>query len=127
MLEKNFVSTLTYALSEVDFNYPHVRTLIDFILRPLQYLYVLKDIPLQSLRLLLHHSTKIAIKMSRGSRLKETAEAKRDESESSSLSSEEDADSNMSEDETREETPDLYRNSALGMYGGVSDFSSLTS
>lgn len=44
MLEKNFVSTLTNALSEVDLNYPHVRTLIDFILRPLQYLYVLKDI-----------------------------------------------------------------------------------
>ena len=42
MLEKNLVSTLTNALSEVDFNYPHVRTLIDFILRPLQYLYVLK-------------------------------------------------------------------------------------
>lgn len=38
MLEKNFVSTLTSALSEVDLNYPHVRTLVDFILRPLQYL-----------------------------------------------------------------------------------------
>jgi len=44
MLEKNFVFTLTNALSEVDLNYPHVRTLIDFILRPLQYLYVSKDI-----------------------------------------------------------------------------------
>jgi len=64
--------------------------------------------------------------MSRGSKLKETTEAKKDESESS-LSSEEDADSNMSEDETREETPDLYRNSALGMYGGVSDASSFIS
>jgi E3 ubiquitin-protein ligase HUWE1 len=38
MLEKNFVSTLTSALSEIDINYPHIRTLIDFILRPLQYL-----------------------------------------------------------------------------------------
>jgi len=57
--------------------------------------------------------------MSRGSKLKEITEAKKDESEST-LSSE-DADSNMSEDETREETPDLYRNSALGMYGGVSN------
>lgn len=26
------------------------------------------------------------------------------------------------EEEVREETPDLYRNSALGMYGGVSLF-----
>jgi len=24
------------------------------------------------------------------------------------------------DDDTREETPDLYRNSALGLYGGVS-------
>ncbi|KAJ3575128.1 hypothetical protein NP233_g1305 [Leucocoprinus birnbaumii] len=103
MLEKNFVSTLTSALSEVDLNYPHVRTLIDYILRPLQYL------------------TKIAIKMSRGNKAKETAEVKRDESESSSLSSEGDDVSNMSEDDTREETPDLYRNSALGMYGGEMD------
>jgi E3 ubiquitin-protein ligase HUWE1 len=38
MLEKNFVSTLTSALSDVDLNYPHIRTLVDFILRPLQYL-----------------------------------------------------------------------------------------
>jgi E3 ubiquitin-protein ligase HUWE1 len=38
MLEKSFVSTLTSALSDVDLNYPHIRTLVDFILRPLQYL-----------------------------------------------------------------------------------------
>lgn len=38
MLEKNFVSTLTSALSEVDLNYPHIRNLVDFILRPLQHL-----------------------------------------------------------------------------------------
>lgn len=57
--------------------------------------------------------------MSRGNKSKETADTRRDESESSSLSSEEEEDSDMSEDEAREETPDLYRNSALGMYGGV--------
>ncbi|KAF5354781.1 hypothetical protein D9756_005295 [Leucocoprinus leucothites] len=103
MLEKNFVATLTHALSEVDLNYPHIRTLIDFMLRPLQYL------------------TKIAIKMSRGNKIKETTETKRDESESSSLTSEGYAASHMSADETREETPDLYRNSALGMYEGEMD------
>ncbi|KXN90585.1 E3 ubiquitin-protein ligase ptr1, partial [Leucoagaricus sp. SymC.cos] len=103
MLEKNYVSTLTNALTEVDLNYPHIRTLVDFILRPLQYL------------------TKIAIKMSRGSKNKDSPDTKRDDSESSSLSPEEDEASNMSEDETREETPDLYRNSALGMYGGEMD------
>ncbi len=38
MLEKNVVSTLTTALSEVDLNYPDVRGLISAILRPLEYL-----------------------------------------------------------------------------------------
>jgi hypothetical protein len=57
--------------------------------------------------------------MSRGSKNKEITETRADESESTSLSSEEDV-SDMSEDGAREETPDLYRNSALGMYGGVS-------
>lgn len=68
----------------------------------------------------LPRSTKVAIKMSRGSKNKEPVDTKRDESESSSLSSEEGGDSDVSDDEGREETPDLYRNSALGMYGGVS-------
>jgi E3 ubiquitin-protein ligase HUWE1 len=38
MLEKNFVATLTTALSEVDLNYPNVRGLVASILRPLEYL-----------------------------------------------------------------------------------------
>ena len=38
MLEKNFVSTFTTALSEVDLNYPNVRNLVASILRPLEYL-----------------------------------------------------------------------------------------
>lgn len=38
MLEKNFVTTLTHALSEVDLNYPNVRGLVSSILRPLEYL-----------------------------------------------------------------------------------------
>ncbi|KAJ7287510.1 hypothetical protein C8J57DRAFT_1707813 [Mycena rebaudengoi] len=84
MLEKNFVATLTTALSEVDLNYPNVRGLVASILRPLEYL------------------TKIAIKMSRtSSRNKDGAEDDED-----------------MQDTGREETPDLYRNSALGMYGG---------
>lgn len=39
MLEKNFVATLTTALSEVDLNYPNVRNLVTSILRPLEHLY----------------------------------------------------------------------------------------
>jgi E3 ubiquitin-protein ligase HUWE1 len=38
MLEKNFVSTLTNALAEVDLNYPNVRSLVAAILRPLEHL-----------------------------------------------------------------------------------------
>jgi E3 ubiquitin-protein ligase HUWE1 len=38
MLEKNFVATLTNALSEVDLNYPNVRNLVISVLRPLEHL-----------------------------------------------------------------------------------------
>lgn len=38
MLEKNFVSTLTNALAEVDLNYPNVRSLVAVILKPLEHL-----------------------------------------------------------------------------------------
>jgi E3 ubiquitin-protein ligase HUWE1 len=40
MLEKNFVATLTNALSEVDLNYPNVKSVVVSILKPLEYLYV---------------------------------------------------------------------------------------
>ncbi|KAF8658329.1 hypothetical protein AX16_002096 [Volvariella volvacea WC 439] len=101
MLEKNFVSTLTNALAEVDLNYPNVRGLVTSILRPLEYL------------------TKIAIKMSRASKGKDVTESIKTESEASMDSDVEDED--MDEEEGREETPDLYRNSALGMYAGEMD------
>ncbi|KAF9460708.1 hypothetical protein BDZ94DRAFT_1323842 [Collybia nuda] len=102
MLEKGFVATLTTALSEIDLNYPNIRNLVPSILRPLEFL------------------TRIAIKMSRSSgKNKESVEGFKTES-ISSLSSEEE-DSDMEEDPGREETPDLYRNSALGMYGGEMD------
>jgi E3 ubiquitin-protein ligase HUWE1 len=41
MLEKNFVATLTNALSEVDLNYPNVRGVVGAILRPLELLWVI--------------------------------------------------------------------------------------
>ncbi|KAF9268895.1 hypothetical protein L218DRAFT_977318 [Marasmius fiardii PR-910] len=99
MLEKNFVSTLTNSLSDVDLNYPNVKNLIAAILRPLEYL------------------TKVAIKMSRSpGKGKDTLEGPSAESASSYASGSEDED-----EDAREETPDLYRNSALGMYGGEMD------
>ncbi|EJD34111.1 hypothetical protein AURDEDRAFT_109329 [Auricularia subglabra TFB-10046 SS5] len=92
MLEKGFVATLTNALADVDLNYPHVKTLISAVLRPLEYL------------------TRIAINMGRT-----TDRSKADKEDAMSTDYDED------EDVDRAETPDLYRNSALGMYGGEID------
>lgn len=39
MLEKNFVATLTNAVSEIDLNYPNVRGVVTSILKPLDLLY----------------------------------------------------------------------------------------
>ncbi|KAG6844702.1 hypothetical protein H0H87_004578 [Tephrocybe sp. NHM501043] len=102
MLEKNFVATLTTALSEIDLNYPNIRGLVPSILKPLEYL------------------TKLAIKMNRlTSKTKGAIEGIKSDTETS-LSSDEEEDSDV-ERSGREETPDLYRNSALGMYGGEMD------
>ena len=57
--------------------------------------------------------TKVAIKMSRASGKKE--DAKKD----ASVSSGSEDDEETMEDGGREETPDVYRHSALGIYAGV--------
>ncbi|KAJ2914912.1 hypothetical protein MD484_g5507, partial [Candolleomyces efflorescens] len=97
-LEKNFVSTLTTALSKIDLNYPHVRSLATAVLKPLQYL------------------SKVAMKMSRSSsKLNEEEDGEGSGSESSASENEvEDADVG------REAPPELCRNSALRMSAGVS-------
>lgn len=59
--------------------------------------------------------------MSRPSGKKESGEGKAESVESFASEDEE----GEIEDSGRQETPDLYRNSALGMYGGVSILSSL--
>ncbi|KAK7687104.1 hypothetical protein QCA50_009605 [Cerrena zonata] len=93
MLEKSFVSTLTNVLAEVDLNYPHIKAAVAGILRPLEYL------------------TKIAIRMSRVSDKHKDTFAEEHESIGSDVS-----DTDEDDDiEGREETPDLYRNSSLGM------------
>ncbi|CAK5281578.1 unnamed protein product, partial [Mycena citricolor] len=105
MLEKNFVATLTTALSDVDLNYPNVKTLVASILRPLE------------------HLSKIAIKMSRTPTKGKGAldGLKDDEVESVSSEDSEEVEDEEIDDAGREETPDLYRNSALGMYSGEMD------
>ncbi|GAA6015032.1 hypothetical protein JCM10207_008710 [Rhodosporidiobolus poonsookiae] len=105
MLEKNFAVILTNALAEVDLNFPHVNTLINAILRPLENL------------------TKVVTKLGRAKGA--TGPARKDFAEDMSTD-----DSSMSEDETsqidvdsdeeqeQDAAADLYRNSALGMYEG---------
>ncbi|KIK67399.1 hypothetical protein GYMLUDRAFT_37513 [Collybiopsis luxurians FD-317 M1] len=99
MLEKNFVATLTGVLSDIDLNYPNVRTLVVSILKPLEFL------------------TKVAIKMSRAPGKNKDLPGSPKAGTISPLPSDEDENEEETE-EDREETPDLYRNSALGMYGG---------
>ncbi|KAF7308833.1 hypothetical protein MKEN_01083200 [Mycena kentingensis (nom. inval.)] len=103
MLEKNFVATLTSALSEVDLNYPNVRGLVGSILRPLEFL------------------TKVAIKMSRSTKNKEIAEGDKADDSASSNTSAEEEDADEMEESDHEETPDVYRTSALGMFVGEMD------
>ncbi|KAI6134471.1 hypothetical protein EV401DRAFT_2052880 [Pisolithus croceorrhizus] len=84
MLEKNFVSTLTSALSEVDLNFPNIRG---------------------------------PSCMSRPSdKAKGGIEGKAETSGDSSDGEEDEQEIGVEDDTGREETPDLYRNSALGMY-----------
>ncbi|CAO1637822.1 unnamed protein product [Parajaminaea phylloscopi] len=97
MLEKGFVTVLTGALADIDLNLPTVKSLIHGILKPLD------------------HLTKIAIK----------AQSKKDrqglsrnglaDSDSESADADELAEG---ENTDREETPDFYRSSALGMHTG---------
>ncbi|KAG6372317.1 hypothetical protein JVT61DRAFT_7757 [Boletus reticuloceps] len=97
MLEKNFVAILTNALGEVDLNFPNIRNLVASVLRPLENL------------------TRIAIKMSRASEKAKDGSEGKAQSVGSISEDEEEEDIGV-EDAAREETPDLYRHSALGMW-----------
>ena len=106
MLEKNFVTVLTSAIADVDLNLPTVKSLLEAILRPLE------------------HLTKVAIRMGKA-KDKNSTRAVIDESEddtdySSDYDMEEafDDDDEDDQDIEREETPDFYRNSSLGMHTG---------
>lgn len=107
MLERNFVTVLTSALAEVDLNLPMVKSLLDRILKPLEYL------------------TKVAIKMNKAERKNDKRKAEQEQYDSDDLESmdedemdeEEEIDEEGGE-EGREETPDFYRNSSLGMHTG---------
>lgn len=91
MLEKSFVSAFTSSVAEIDLNYPSAKRAIKYILRPLKVL------------------TETAVGLSNSSSLSSLTEPT-DEDEIPSASS-------ISEAEAgREETPDLFRNSTLGLF-----------
>lgn len=113
MLEKNFVATLTAALADADLNYPGMKSLISAIMRPLEHLYVVKVRMWIISCLMLSpflHRTKVAIKMGKASTKGKDGSEEHMETDSDSSDEEE-----LEEAEGRDETPDLYRNSSLGM------------
>ncbi|KAJ4356260.1 E3 ubiquitin-protein ligase tom1 [Didymosphaeria variabile] len=91
MYEKNFISILTTAIADIDLNFPNAKRVVKYILKPLKWLtYVGMDL-----------STRYDTS---------SAPDSTDEYEISSASDDDLMDT------TREETPDLFRNSTLGMF-----------
>ena len=90
MFEKNFISTLTGSIADIDLNFPNSKRAVKYILRPLKTL------------------TEVAINLSQNSDIT-TTPGQTDEDEISTASSVSD------QDDDREETPDLFRNSTLGI------------
>ncbi|KAF2267304.1 hypothetical protein CC78DRAFT_87272 [Lojkania enalia] len=91
MYEKNFISTLTGAIADIDLNFPNAKRAVKYILKPLRWLCAV------AVDLSTHYDTSPAPDAS-------------DEYDIPSASDDDLADT------TREETPDLFRNSTLGMY-----------
>ncbi|KAG0246179.1 hypothetical protein BGX31_004144, partial [Mortierella sp. GBA43] len=93
MLEKNFIATLTNVISDIDLNYPDAKGLVNAVLKPLE------------------HLTKLSLKMSRAAD-PGASKARRQDAALSATGS-----GTGSGDEA--DTPDLYRNSSLGMFDGA--------
>lgn len=91
MFEKNFISALTASIADIDLNFPGSKRAVKYILRPLKLL------------------TSTAIVLCETSDISGTP-GQTDDDEIST------ATSVSQEDDEREETPDLFRNSTLGMF-----------
>ena len=91
MFEKGFVTALTASIADIDLNFPGAKRAVKYILRPLKVL------------------TMTAVQLSDMSLISATpGQAEEDEIESATSVSE--------VGDEREETPDLFRNSTLGMF-----------
>ena len=98
MFEKGFVGAMTSAIADLDLNFPNSKRAVKYILGPLKQL------------------TDLGIALSQSSDLSSSATGTTDEEEISSATSVSD-----DEDDEREQTPDLYRNSTLGMFESSAD------
>lgn len=99
MYEKNFITILTTAISDIDLNFPNAKRVVKYILKPLKWLcYVAMDLST-------HYDDS-------------SAPDSADESEISTAS-----DDDLVEN-AREETPDLFRNSTLGLFEPHDDYES---
>lgn len=96
MFEKNFISALTASVAEIDLNFPSSKRVIKYILRPLNKL------------------TQTAVILSETSDISTLGGSEDDEISSATSVSDMDDEREMDDDE-REETPDLFRHSTLGM------------
>ncbi|OBT49275.1 hypothetical protein VE00_00448 [Pseudogymnoascus sp. WSF 3629] len=91
MFEKGYIGALTASIADIDLNFPGAKRAVKHILRPLKAL------------------TQTAIELSEVGKVALTP-GQHDEDEIESASSVSDV------DDDREETPDLFRNSTLGMF-----------
>lgn len=96
MLDKNFVAVLTSAISDIDINYPHSRNILNSMLRPLEQL------------------TKLAIKTTEDTTYTD------EEGQDKMDTTEEGLHVPSTPAAEGDEAPDLYRNSALGMFNAGS-------
>jgi E3 ubiquitin-protein ligase HUWE1 len=101
MYEKGYLAALTASIAEIDLTFPNVKRTIKYILRVLRTL------------------TKTAIQLSQSDIIASTSADNIEDDIASATSSVDDL------DDEREDTPNLYRNSALGMLESVppEDFS----
>ncbi|KAI7075070.1 putative E3 ubiquitin-protein ligase [Hortaea werneckii] len=102
MYEKNYIGALTSAIAEIDLNFPNAKRAVKYMLGPLRQL------------------TDLGVTLSQNSDISSSAPGTSTEDDISSATSMSDGD----DDDEREPTPDLLRNTALGMLesgGGEED------
>jgi E3 ubiquitin-protein ligase HUWE1 len=99
MYEKNLIAALTSSVAELDLNFPNAKRAVKHILVPLKTL------------------TDLAVDLSQRAELSSAPGTSTDEDDIASVTSASEEDS----DDEREQTPDLYRNSALGIYNAEED------